>query len=276
MSAGFVLLTNWYQESSQERKAELVEVLQQNLNHPEIAQIVLFSDPPHDELPPVDLMKIRIVPRDRRTTFEELLAFANNSLPMGQVVIIANADIYFDASLARLKDVSLANRLLALTRRDVARSGQNPRLYRHPLFWQAFCQDAWIFQTPTPTIKAPFSPGIPGCDGRMAFLAQEAGMEVYNPCLSLSAMHLHLVEKRNYQGKDLLHGEYLALFETDLEKIENREAPAGIPFSIGSWNDLAIAYHVIGAGFRLARSQSGDWISSYSPRPEPPNDDVAS
>jgi hypothetical protein len=131
--------------------------------------------------------------------YSDLFAYANDTLA-GCTVIIANADIFFDDSLALIDNISLSGRMLCLCRWDENSDG----LPAH--FDRPDSQDAWIFEAPLPRIEAEFHLGVPGCDSRLAFEASKAGLTVSNPSRSVRARHLHRSTIRRYTESDRLRG----------------------------------------------------------------------
>jgi hypothetical protein len=143
--------------------------------------------------------KVHLVVTGERVTYRALFAYANQELP-GRRVIVANADIFFDHTLPRLEDYDLAGWLLCLSRWDVHTDGT----------WSLFdfeaSQDAWIFQAPIRDVSCDFSLGILGCDNRLAWEAEHAGLRLANPSRSVRAYHLHLTGIRRYRSSQRLHG----------------------------------------------------------------------
>ena len=142
---------------------------------------------------------MRLVAHGRRVTYRDLFDYANRELP-GRRVILANTDIFFDHTLARLDDYPLAGRLLCLSRWDLQSDGS----WR--LFDREDSQDAWIFQSPLPDFACDFHLGIPGCDNRLAWEAEQAGLVVSNPSRSIRAYHLHSSGIRRYTREQRLRG----------------------------------------------------------------------
>ena len=66
--------------------------------------------------------------------------------------IVANADIFFDETLALLEEEPLAGRMLCLSRWDQAADGT----FRH--FVWPDSQDAWIFENADPSNRGEFLP----------------------------------------------------------------------------------------------------------------------
>ncbi len=200
-----ILLTGFYLDSSAARVAEFAECVRRNSANPSIDQISVFlEDPisPADAKARFDALahrKVELIPYGRRLTFAHLLEHANRRLA-GAVVILANADIYFDESLELLEDHSLTGRCLCLSRWDEAADGGLILVDRPD------SQDAWVLAAPTPPIQCDFCLGKPGCDNRFAFEAERAGLEVSNPSRSVRARHLHQSAVRRYTTAERVTG----------------------------------------------------------------------
>src|ERR1051326_3024713 len=112
-----ILLTGLYVDADASRRVEFLECLRRNVENDQLDEIHLFVEEPGEvgklvtEYPLLADAKIRLIAHGRRTTYQELFAYANNRLA-GHRVIIANADIYFDHTLARLDGYDLAGKLL--------------------------------------------------------------------------------------------------------------------------------------------------------------------
>jgi hypothetical protein len=199
------LLVGFYQDEDPARLAEFVECVRRNCENPHLDQIVVFIEydaTAHDLIacwPLFAHVKIRLVEHKRRVTFSFLFEYANRHLA-DSAVIIANADIFFDETLRLLYDKPLAGTMLCLSRWDESPDGA-PRHFDNP-----YSQDAWIFETPIPKIAADFRLGVPGCDNRMAYQAERAGLAVSNPSRSVRARHLHHSAVKRYTEEDRLPG----------------------------------------------------------------------
>ena len=200
-----LMLSCFYRDSDPVRQAEILECLRNNLVNEEIDEVHVLVE---DDSDPLQLLgslskcaesKVRVVAKRTRQTFQQLFQYANRQ-PPGQPIVLANADIYFDESLRRLRGLPLAGHLLCLTRWDVHRDG-SAQLFDHPA-----SQDAWIFQTPIPTFSCNFSMGVPACDNRLAWEAERAGLVLSNPSRSVRAFHLHLSGIRRYTERSRVPG----------------------------------------------------------------------
>jgi hypothetical protein len=196
-----IRLLGLYREPSPARMAELVEVLRRTLADGRLTEVHVFLEDRLEPraIPELSNPKVRLVPHGRRLTFGDLFAYANQHLA-GRRVIIANNDIYFDHTLARLDDCDLAGKLLCLSRWDVQADGSAR------LFDSCSSQDAWIFQAPIRAFAADWYLGLPGCENRLAYEAKEAGLQLENPARSVRALHLHLSQVRHYREKQRLRG----------------------------------------------------------------------
>ena len=199
------LLVGFYADAAPGRTEEFVECLRRNTDNPLINTIRVFLE---DPLPPAEAKarfpglahpKVHLVAHGRRLTFKRLFDYANLHLARAGA-IIANADIYFDDTLALIEGDTIAGRMLCLSRWDEVQEGVLRHLDRPD------SQDAWIFEPPLPGFNCDFCLGKPGCDGRLAYEAERAGLTVSNPSRSLRARHLHRSSVRRYSSRERLHG----------------------------------------------------------------------
>jgi len=200
-----ILLTGLYEDADSSRRGEFLECLARNVENDRLDEIHLFVEEPLglDKLlatyPLLATSKILLFVHGRRVTYRDLFDYANRCLP-GRHVIIANADIFFNHTLARLDGYDLSGKLLCLSRWDVKPDGSAC------LFDHAGSQDAWIFRAPIREFPCDFHLGVPGCDNRLAWEAEHAGLVIINPSRSLRAYHLHLSRVRRYSECQRLAG----------------------------------------------------------------------
>lgn len=200
----FVLITFLYNEKFTPRIMEYKGCIIKNLKHPAIESIHVIYDPTDDDqiLEMREYLQsnrnIRISYCEGRPTFRYCIDLANKCYP-GRKIILANADIYFDETLNKLLDVSFENRVFACTRRDVRIGASASLLYLEGEIPNEFSQDAWIFQTPMRDIGCgDLQLGTPHCERLFAHAAHQAGLSLYNPCLSIKCYHLHFSGVRHY------------------------------------------------------------------------------
>ncbi|MEO8331585.1 MAG: glycosyltransferase family 2 protein [Gallionella sp.] len=137
--------------------------------------------------------RLLIIPYQKRPTFEELFS-ARTLFPAGTIIAVANADIAFDASFAKVAALDLTKTIAILSRRDISVDGTQARLIRldngSP---NTFSADVWIFSTP---FQADFFLDYPigsfHCDSFINYqISTSSRYEVVNPCLEVNAYHLH-------------------------------------------------------------------------------------
>jgi len=187
------LLISLWECPDPDRRGELLACLQRNLANPRIAGIHVFPEAGCDSWKN-DLQgeRIEIVNHEGYPSFATLIKYANRRLA-GEVVAIANTDIYFDESLELLRDQNLDREVFALTRHN-----------EHPcLSWNGRCwernygsQDVWIFRAPLPAVSTVARLGWFGCDGLLARDLQAAGIRVRNPSADIKAWHVHAQRTR--------------------------------------------------------------------------------
>lgn len=210
-----ILLTSLYHEADGRRREELHECLRRNIAAEQLDEIHVFTEDAHvaEELQShaeFTVVKVHLIAHGRRVTYQDLFAYANQQL-IGRGVIIANADIFFDDTLARLNDYELTGKLLCLSRWDVHADG-SVSLFEHPS-----SQDAWIFKAPIPSFNCDFHLGLLGCDNRLAWEAEQAGLKLSNPSRTLRATHLHVSQVRHYSERQRLTGPTRSISVTALE-----------------------------------------------------------
>ncbi len=124
--------------------------------------------------------------------FKDFIEFSNNNIPCNSIKIIANSDIYFDNSLAKIHKYLRKDKIFSLTRWNL----EEDKKLR---FYENFkSQDVWIFKGKLPTIIGNYYLGLPGCDNRFSAELKENGYRVSNPSLSIHANHIHLSKVRSY------------------------------------------------------------------------------
>ena len=210
-----ILLTGFYDDPDPRRRGELLECLKRNAANDLIDEVRVFIEDATvleiiSATIPSNQSKVRLIPLGRRVTFRFLFDYANEILK-GRTVVVANADIFFDETLGRLNGYDLNGKLLCLSRWNVQPDGST-QLLEH-----SYSQDAWIFQTPIPEINCDFYLGLPACDNRLAWEAEQAGLEISNPARTLHANHLHLSRIRRYTEAQRLRGGVKSIAATALE-----------------------------------------------------------
>jgi len=199
--AGTCLVTSLYDDNNLIRLVEYLACIVENLRVFE--RVAIFYEASTglltavlDELlqelavPPGRLL---ILPYQKRPTFEELFS-ARTLFPNGTIVAVANADVAFDATFEKIKQVDLSRNVVVLSRRDISRDGRKASLIRlengTP---NTFSADAWIVSTPfEPDFFLDYPIGTMHCDSFINHqVSRSKRYSVINPCLDVRVYHLH-------------------------------------------------------------------------------------
>lgn len=197
---GVHLLIGLYDERESARADEIARCLASNLAHPDVAAVHVFDETRGGLSAPFH-PKMVVVPAGERVTYGRFFRYANEALP-GELVVVANSDIFFDESLSLLRGYPMDGVMLACTRWDEQPDGTT-RMWTNP-----GSQDSWFVKAPVPArlTQAEFYLGKIACDNRIAWEAAAAGLDVRNPVLDLRTRHLHLSGVRRYSWSDAVPG----------------------------------------------------------------------
>jgi hypothetical protein len=218
------LLTTFFTHDAA-RLEEFRHCLRQNVGNPHIDGIVLFFEGYDEAGLPEDLRrelrhgKIRIVPVSERPAFRDFFAYANTRFA-GDLVVVANTDVFFDDSLRKLKNVNFHNLFVALSRHNVLTPNPPVRLDLQGN-GKTGSHDAWVFRAPLRSFHDDIRCGIIGCDAYINQKAIDAGMDVENPCGSVRVYHWHFQGQR----RDVLEEGWCYWKATDYRAIAVQKRP---------------------------------------------------
>ena len=172
------LILNPYTSDRKERQLELDHCMREN-----------------EKLFHLDVISDLSIVRGDRLTFGQLF----ERCKPGRVNVIANADIFFDRTIALANEIQ-AGEAYALSRWDV----QKFDIHGKPistLFNRRDSQDVWIIRGAASPVLAEidYTMGVPGCDNRLCHDLQAAGYVVTNPSIRIRAHHYHLTQYRTYE-----------------------------------------------------------------------------
>lgn len=180
------LFISYYIERNVVRQKELSNALLFNVQNKFIDNVFLVSEHIVKYVKGGKIIKYPVKNRPSYNDFFKL----TEQYP-DDINIIANSDIYFDEKGIELliKYSWKEKEIFALTR------WESPVKF----YGYDFSQDCWIKKGKIDKIEGGIiNLGVPGCDGKIAYLLSEAGYEVRNPSLSIKAYHNHKSEIRNY------------------------------------------------------------------------------
>ncbi|MDY6938069.1 MAG: tetratricopeptide repeat protein [Cyanobacteriota bacterium] len=194
--APIILFTPYYKAKDPERQEELVYCLQKNIECDQIDKIVLVIDDNH--VPELDSSKIEIIKVSARPTYLDWVELTQEK-GKNVISILANTDIHFNESIARIRKVFSSNSqaFMALSRYE--KEGTNYTLHKNP-HWS---QDVWAISGKyqfTSSLKNSLkvSLGVPRCDNKIAYLFTIHGAQVYNPCHQIQTVHVQESQLRYY------------------------------------------------------------------------------
>jgi hypothetical protein len=199
------LVTQYFRHSDEARATEIIECLRRNTECADISSIRLLTerDYSHDwrsfQSPKINQIVIQ-----KRLTYAHFLQYVKERVPKNTIVILANADIFFE-DLSDVWRTPLKNAMLALLRWDVTLDS-DPELFGP----RADSQDSWIVLSDSiKDSKWTYEPfdiqlGQPGCDNIFAGRMLQNHFVLYNPSLTIKSYHLHLTKIRNYTPEDAL------------------------------------------------------------------------
>jgi hypothetical protein len=191
------LIVPFYVDLKTPRRTEIEESVKKNLDNTKIGSVTLCCE--QHEVPAAKALvgrwsKGQVVPLPRRARYADLIKFSWGT----DVIVIANADIYFDETIS-LTEYLAPTQVLCLTRAE-----QRP--FAEGLYWPesetGLCHDAWVYRPPM-NIPGDYEFGKPGCEIRFAGECDKAKYTLFNPCRQIHAMHHHTSGIRNYN----LYGE---------------------------------------------------------------------
>ena len=155
----------------------------------------------------------QVVDSGKRLTFSDVMKYSMDNLN-NSIVVLSNSDIFFDKSINKCRCMDLTESMICLSRYKLR--GKNLENASVEIF-NGCTQDTWIWLSETlftdnELKKCNFNLGKPGCDNRIAFLASEMGLSVYNIPNIIKSYHHHATEIRNYTRNDRVQPtRYLAL-----------------------------------------------------------------
>ncbi len=184
-----ILLSTWWDIQNDDRRQEVLNTLLQNKRSCFFDDIYLLVDFDKCHNICYDIFwdnHIYMVQTEEPITYKNFIDYANMS--HDGLIVVANADILFDHTIMKCRDVDYLKKndkytkLLVITRHPTrSRELENPG-----------SQDVWVFKTPLFEFYNDIVMGVNGCDSYLAQKAIEAGMTVINPALSIDIWHNHL------------------------------------------------------------------------------------
>jgi hypothetical protein len=182
--------------------------------------------------------RLLLVPCSQRPTFEALFS-AQALSAEGGILAVANADVLFDASWARLHELDFSRKVAVLSRREPRfDSGLSQLLHlRTTGAPNIFSADAWIVSTPfAPDFVLDYEIGTMYCD---SFINHQISIsqryDAVNPCFDVQLFHMHDERFNSTFAKRTANAESI---QASYEKERNRCAGAN-PIRGIAWSTVA-------------------------------------
>ncbi|KDO21518.1 hypothetical protein SPRG_12482 [Saprolegnia parasitica CBS 223.65] len=198
------LIVQYFTASSPARQAELALCLDRNLQNLALAAVHVLVEHVAD----YDLLlasvtpttKLRVHVLGHRLSFRDAFAYANAQDNVDIVWLLANADVYFDASVAMLQQTT-AHQVVALKRWE--RGASDSVFFLHP---RIDSQDAWAFRAPISGADLAVPLGYPRSDSHAAYRLRQLGYDVVNWGVFVRTMHVHASSSRLYTETETIRG----------------------------------------------------------------------
>jgi hypothetical protein len=200
-----ILYTSPYAEKNPERRAELENCFEKNLEAGFLHINLLVEQKDLDYLYN-GLYYGRMVDYDHRPAFQDYIDVANiwdteaivDKDYEGDLHVVCNSDIYLlPETLEKLKGLQWEKDgrklFVALSRYDLTSDGSLVLLDR----WDT--ADTWVWKGKCPVQGIQCPCGYPGVDNHIAWKFKEAGYHVVNPSRDIVTVHQHLVQINNYR-----------------------------------------------------------------------------
>lgn len=201
------LVTSLYNDPNHLRMDEYKLTLRLNLANPAIDKIYIFWDKTSGEPPSwLNYNKIIAIPNSGRPSFDMLFTFCNNT-EVNKNWLICNGDIVITKDIMLLEHKCLQNTLLAITRWELT-SETETSIFHYNEIPNKFSQDTWIINTPfkiLPGCENLFIGEI-GCDSNIANIYKDSDTKVFNPCIDIKTLHIHLQNSRSQKYNVHLDG----------------------------------------------------------------------
>jgi hypothetical protein len=175
-----VLFTQWFNASVEVQTYNLY-CLYKNLGNPAISYVVLFVDDPHFRN--VFGEKLSVVKWPTRLTYNDWIEHAQKYHP-DAIKILANSDVFLNATLDRVNTLTWDNDVYVISRRDVTRYGhirKSTVYYGGTEFLNPrWSQDCWMYRNPLPTPTKEIHLGVMHCENHFREDMQKQGVKFHN------------------------------------------------------------------------------------------------
>ena len=242
------LFTQYFRHENNRRYKEIKESFSNNYKCNIFDKIVLINEKDYsDELTNIisDPNRVQQIVTGKRLTYYDFFKIVSEYAPDNCIVILANADIYFDDTLNVIHKLNMDNKMLALLRWDVQQYRDDPPILFGP---RPDSQDSWVFLSDSiksriwnPT-KFNYQLGMPGCDNRISADILRMKFLIANPALSIKSYHIHSTNIRNYNIENKIPSDiYVFISPTYIVDMKHQQFPSMKPsYNINSTSEFEI------------------------------------
>lgn len=210
-NSDFNLVTCLYNDKNIQRDMEYRLALNLNLYNENIKSIYIYWDTTTGVFDWVDLNihnKIKLINFSGRPDFHTLFNYCNQD-KSNIIWCICNGDIVPTKTMSLIHTQEMHNKLLALTRWEFVSENEITVFNEHRKP-NGYSQDTWIIKPPfdTPPEFKNIYMGKIACDSELGNITKQNGIAVYNPCMDVKTLHIHLQNSRT-QTYDISNAGYI-------------------------------------------------------------------
>jgi len=207
------LFVEYFKNTNDERQREIENSLATNLSFDFIKDVYIFTSREDASHLNEFLRKfftattVHVIEKDIRTTYQDVFNYANEVNQIRERInILLNNDISLTNTFRNLKPLS--GDFIALTRWDKFDVKSHAKLLQGT---GLDSQDTWAWYGISKIKEADFYMGIPGCDNKITYIANQCGYKLKNPSIDVVTIHNHASDHRTYTLKQRLDRPYLLI-----------------------------------------------------------------
>jgi len=156
---------------------------------------------------PSEFGKITCRVWSRQPTYADLFRYANSNMSRTGNIVLANADVVFDETLRRMKQLQPGSQGHLISVRPPQYAGDFKAIWHTPCTTvlnkcsrETHSWDAYAFSLPlSPQLLGAdlaFTMNILAADHRAAFALSDSGLTLTNPCMHINAFHWHCFSEK--------------------------------------------------------------------------------
>lgn len=176
----------YWKSDNEERNNEIIDCINSNIDLNLFDNIFIFSNSKEEKINHELILSERV---------SYQLIFDNT---IDGINVFANSDIKFDETIVKTKNIS-DDEFYTITRYE-----DDGKLHKHDDPYRGCdSQDTWVWKNKCKIKDANFFIGIPGCDNKIAYMAEISGYKVKNPAYDIKTYHKHKTNIRSGTSANL-------------------------------------------------------------------------